>query len=86
MHAYGNDHAGTFTVAAARDNGTVTVTVTDAGGGMVPRPDSPGLGLGLPLIASLADAVEMRPGPGGLGTAVSMLFGVTGGPTRTAGA
>jgi hypothetical protein len=33
-----------------------------------------GLGLGLPLIAALTRAVEMRAGPGGVGTEIAMTF------------
>ena len=29
----------------------------------MPRPDSPGLGLGLPLIATLAESLELGTGP-----------------------
>ena len=39
--------------------GRVRVTVTDKGCGMKPRVDSAGLGLGLPLIAQLADNLEI---------------------------
>lgn len=38
----------------------LTVIVRDEGKGIAPRPDSPGLGLGLPLIASLAESVQLR--------------------------
>ncbi len=37
----------------------LTVIVRDEGAGIGPRPDSPGLGLGLPLIASLAESVQL---------------------------
>ncbi len=37
----------------------MTVVVRDNGRGIVPRPDSPGLGLGLPLIATLAETLEL---------------------------
>ena len=37
----------------------LTVVVRDEGEGIAPRPDSPGLGLGLPLIASLAENVQL---------------------------
>jgi serine/threonine-protein kinase RsbW len=66
--------ARTFRVMAEHARGCVTVTVTDDGNGMSPRPDSPGLGLGLPLIATLAQKLEIEPGPSG-GTVVSMIFG-----------
>ena len=34
----------------------------ESGRGIVPRPDSPGLGLGLPLIATLAESLELGTG------------------------
>jgi serine/threonine-protein kinase RsbW len=40
----------------------LTVVVHDEGRGMLPRPDSPGLGLGLPLIATLAESLELGTG------------------------
>jgi serine/threonine-protein kinase RsbW/stage II sporulation protein AB (anti-sigma F factor) len=49
------------------------VWVEDAGGGLRPRPDSPGLGLGLPLINTMADAVEVDAGDLG-GSRVRMRF------------
>jgi serine/threonine-protein kinase RsbW len=36
------------------------VLVADDGIGMAPRSDSPGMGLGLPLIARLADSLQVR--------------------------
>jgi serine/threonine-protein kinase RsbW/stage II sporulation protein AB (anti-sigma F factor) len=57
--------------------------VTDRGRGIVPRPDSPGLGLGLPLIATLAESLEL--GTGNLEeTEVRMTFDL-GGPAAAAG-
>jgi serine/threonine-protein kinase RsbW len=44
-------------------DGRLTVVVHDEGRGMLPRPDSPGLGLGLPLIATLAESLELGTGP-----------------------
>ncbi len=58
VHAYpGGD--GPMEVAAALRDGRLSVAVRDEGRGMLPRPDSPGLGLGLPLIATLADTLEL---------------------------
>ena len=45
-----------------RRDGRLTVVVADEGRGMLPRPDSPGLGLGLPLIATLAESLELGTG------------------------
>jgi serine/threonine-protein kinase RsbW len=55
----------------------LTVAVRDRGRGLRPRPDSPGIGLGLPIIASLADRVQIRRPPDG-GTELSMVFLLTG--------
>ena len=74
MHAYRDDGWGRFRVLAERHDDAVTVTVADDGCGMTPRSDSPGLGLGVPLIASLTDALDVRCGPDGRGTQVSMHF------------
>jgi hypothetical protein len=38
--------------------------VVDEGRGILPRADSPGLGLGLPLIATLAESLELGTGNG----------------------
>ena len=38
------------------------VVVSDEGRGILPRADSPGLGLGLPLIATLAESLELGTG------------------------
>ena len=45
-------------VAYVRDRRLLLV-VRDEGHGIAPRTDSPGLGLGLPLIATLAEALEL---------------------------
>ena len=42
---------------------------------MAPRVDSPGLGVGLPVMAAIADALEIDT-PGGAGTLVRMTFDV----------
>lgn len=59
MHAYGGGEDGPLEVRADMGEGQLTVAVLDEGPGITPRPDSPGLGLGLPLIASLAESVEL---------------------------
>jgi anti-sigma regulatory factor (Ser/Thr protein kinase) len=58
IHAYdGGD--GPLEIDASIEERRLTVVVRDFGRGIVPRPDSPGLGLGLPLIATLAEALEL---------------------------
>ena len=63
VHAYPQEE-GPMAVSAFVGEGTLQVVVADEGHGMLPRPDSPGLGLGLPLIASLADTLELGSGAG----------------------
>jgi serine/threonine-protein kinase RsbW len=63
VHAY-PDGEGPLGISAWERDGRLTVVVHDEGRGMLPRPDSPGLGLGLPLIATLAETLELGTGPG----------------------
>jgi serine/threonine-protein kinase RsbW len=81
VHAYrdGPADGDAFRVVAERDGPAILVSVSDEGHGMTPRRDRPGLGLGLPLIASLADSVDVgAPAGGGRGTVVEMRFNETG--------
>jgi serine/threonine-protein kinase RsbW len=59
IHAYDDGEDGSLEVDASIDNRHLTVVIRDQGRGIVPRPDSPGLGLGLPLIATLAESLEL---------------------------
>ncbi len=59
VHAYPNGQEGPMEVLATLLGDELTVVVRDEGEGIGPRPDSPGLGLGLPLIASLAENVQL---------------------------
>jgi serine/threonine-protein kinase RsbW len=63
VHAYPGGEDGPLGVRATVDEATLTVVVSDQGRGILPRPDSPGLGLGLPLIATLAESLELGTGP-----------------------
>jgi serine/threonine-protein kinase RsbW len=74
VHAYPPGDVGPLVVHARVDGSTMKVSVSDQGQGMTPRPDSPGLGLGLPLIANLADTLEIHDGPNGVGTELTMVF------------
>ncbi len=58
VHAY-NGVEGPLEVEVSVDGRRLMVVVRDRGRGIVPRPDSPGLGLGLPLIATLAESLEL---------------------------
>jgi serine/threonine-protein kinase RsbW len=59
VHAYPDGVEGPLEVLASFTGQELNVIVRDEGKGITPRPDSPGLGLGLPLIASLADSVQL---------------------------
>jgi serine/threonine-protein kinase RsbW len=59
IHAYDEGEDGSLEVDASIDDRHLTVVIRDEGRGIVPRPDSPGLGLGLPLIATLAESLEL---------------------------
>ena len=59
VHAYPEGEEGQMEVLATMLGDELTVVVRDEGEGIGPRPDSPGLGLGLPLIASLAENVQL---------------------------
>ena len=51
----------------------MSVIVSDHGRGIGTSSDTTGPGLGLPLIAAIADEVELQPVPGG-GSRVAMTF------------
>lgn len=58
VHGYRGGE-GTIRVEADVGDGELRIRVCDHGMGMRPRTDSPGLGLGLPVIASVAQRVEI---------------------------
>lgn len=72
VHAY-PEGEGMMEVTAQVSEDRVELVVIDEGRGIVPRTDSPGLGLGLPLIASLAETLELG-SPNGNGSEVRMAF------------
>lgn len=59
VHAYPDGRGGPLEVLATLKGEELTVVVRDEGEGITPRRNSPGLGLGLPLIASLAEKVQL---------------------------
>jgi serine/threonine-protein kinase RsbW len=61
VHAYPGSE-GPMGLRASIDDRRLYLVVLDRGRGIVPRPDSPGLGLGLPLIATLAESLELGTG------------------------
>lgn len=72
VHAY-PDAPGAVALLVVETPRDLQFVIRDWGPGIRPRADSPGLGLGLPLIGSLADAVELTDGPDG-STEVRMSF------------
>lgn len=84
VHAYPDGHEGPLEVRASLGAEELTVVVRDQGRGVVPRADSPGLGLGLPLIASLAESVNLGRDDE-QHTEVRMTFSLTGPPHSSTG-
>lgn len=81
-HAYrGTD--GPIEVMIQPEPGRMTVVVADHGLSILPNPASDGPGLGLPLIAALADALEIEHSPE-TGSRLSMSFSVSGGALEAA--
>ena len=62
-HAYDGDDPGPIDVVVRPDGDRLDVTVSDRGCGMGRSPDIDGPGLGLPLIAALADSIELQEAP-----------------------
>jgi serine/threonine-protein kinase RsbW len=58
-HAYQGDEGKIDVVVRPRGD-ALEVVVSDAGRGIAPSPDTAGPGLGLPLIAALADTLEIE--------------------------
>lgn len=75
LHAYARQDGGSFEVSARLSAGghELSVLVRDHGSGMAPRVDSAGLGVGLPVMAAIADSLEID-APPGAGTLVRMTF------------
>lgn len=75
VHAYAGAGAGPgfMDLEVSTLDHHLAVVVRDHGRGMTPRADSPGLGVGLPLIASLAETLELTNSTDG-GTEVRMTF------------
>jgi serine/threonine-protein kinase RsbW len=84
VHAYPDRDDGPLGVRATVDERTLTIVVSDEGRGVLPRADSPGLGLGLPLIATLAESLELGTGFNHE-TEVRMTFDLNGAAEPTAG-
>jgi anti-sigma regulatory factor (Ser/Thr protein kinase) len=61
-HAYDDDEPGAIDVVIRPNGDRLDLIVSDEGRGIGPSPDLAGPGLGLPLIAALADRVEIEHG------------------------
>jgi serine/threonine-protein kinase RsbW len=72
-HAYPPDQPGPVEISIRPLNENVSIVVSDHGRGIGTSSDTTGPGLGLPLIAAIADEVELQPVPGG-GSRVAMTF------------
>ena len=76
VHAYVDaPRPGLVRVAASIEGDSLLVEVCDDGSGMMPRLDSPGLGVGLPVIADMADTLDIGNSVRG-GTRLRMSFRV----------
>jgi len=72
-HAYPPGRPGAVEISIVPHDELVSVVVADHGRGIGTSSDTTGPGLGLPLIAAIADEVELQPVPGG-GSRVAMTF------------
>jgi len=72
-HAYPPERPGPVEISIKPLDENVSVVVSDHGRGIGTSSDTTGPGLGLPLIAAIADEVELQPVPGG-GSRVAMTF------------
>ncbi len=75
VHAYDGEEGGEVRVSCHVDGERFIVEVADEGAGIGPRRDSPGIGHGLAMVGALAQTLDVAPGLGGRGTAVTMAFG-----------
>ena len=71
-HAYSDD-GGTIDVVVRLQRRALDVIVADSGRGIEPSPDTSGPGLGLPLIAALAESLEIERSAGA-GSRLTMSF------------
>jgi len=72
-HAYAPDSPGPVEISLRPEDDVVKVVVADHGRGVGTSADVTGPGLGLPLIAAIADHVDLQAVPGG-GCRVAMTF------------
>ena len=75
VHAYGAEDRGEVRVRCHVDGEHFVVEVADDGAGIGSGRGYPGIGHGLAMVGALVQSLNIAPGPGGRGTAVSMAFG-----------
>jgi anti-sigma regulatory factor (Ser/Thr protein kinase) len=74
LHAYDGD-GGQVRVSCRLDDQRFIVEVADDGRGIAARHESTGIGHGLAMVGSVAEALDIAPGPEGRGAVVTMAFG-----------
>jgi len=72
-HAYPDGDPGAVEISIEPREERVRIVVADTGRGIGTSSDTSGPGLGLPLIAAIADTVDLQSAPGG-GSRVAMTF------------
>ncbi len=72
-HAYPDGNPGAVEISIEPRDERVRIVVADAGRGIGTSLDTSGPGLGLPLIAAIADTIDLQSAPGG-GCRVAMTF------------
>jgi serine/threonine-protein kinase RsbW len=75
VHAYDAEDRGQVRVRCHLDGERFIVEVVDRGAGIGSGRGRPGIGHGLAMVGALAQTLDIAPGPGGRGTAVTMAFG-----------
>jgi anti-sigma regulatory factor (Ser/Thr protein kinase) len=75
VHAYDAEDRGQVRLRCHVDGGRFIVEVLDEGAGIGSGHGYPGIGHGLAMVGALAQTLDIAPGPGGRGTAVTMAFG-----------
>jgi anti-sigma regulatory factor (Ser/Thr protein kinase) len=72
-HAYPDGDPGAVEISIEPRDERVRIVVADTGRGIGTSSDTSGPGLGLPLIAAIADTIDLQSAPGG-GCRVAMTF------------
>jgi serine/threonine-protein kinase RsbW len=75
VHAYEADDRGQVHVRCDVDGERFVVEVVDEGAGIGSGHGRAGIGHGLAMVGALAQTLDIASGPGGRGTAVTMVFG-----------